>query len=87
MSHLKNGNTLHSETCGECGHVKEDIWEKPKERPIDPKYEEDRKRFCMPSHEAVKWKSDMKALKELMEDVDKRNKEKNPPKEGENGKK
>jgi hypothetical protein len=29
----------------------------------------------------------MKALKELMEDVDKRNKEKNPPKEGENGKK
>lgn len=62
MKFLKNGDTLYTETCGACGFVKKDTWKKTKEEPIDPNYEEDRKRFCMSHYDAVKWKMDMEAL-------------------------
>lgn len=81
INDLESGDTLYTETCSSCGHIKEDIWEKPKEKPIDPNYEADRKRFCVSHYEAMKWKSDMEEMKKMFDEIEQRNKDKKPPEE------
>lgn len=55
MKERKNGDFLFQETCSDCGHIKKDIHKRFKEKPIDPNYETDRRRFCMTAREVADW--------------------------------
>lgn len=75
----KNEDTVRTETCLSCGHVAKETWKhtKSEKEKIDPNYEEDRKRFCVPYVEAIQWRIDMQELEKIFNEIKGQDKIKN----------